>query len=252
MSDTQSIRLSMLILGATLTTGCEVDASNNDLDTGVAGEREIHVAEAQSAARTTGGAPLPTSCQDILDLDPTAADGEYTLYVAGARGRPWTARCDDMAGTPTEYLPLVHVGGRANTSFYPCDGWSYGTDVTTSFTHVRIDPATFEVDPSDLTYATSSGACSSFTALTALNWGFAGSCNGTPSGRANVDLSGTPFVVAPDAFRIDGWMAEGSAVYGAGSRVVRLVGGGACGYMLPTDAVEPGDADARVPLLYRP
>lgn len=161
---------------------------------------------------------------------------------------PWTVWCHDMSGTPTEYLSLTQTDYRKNASMWPCDGipmgWEYGAKVYTAFSRVRIDPDTLTVDPYDYTFSTSSGECHSYQVLTALGWGFAGACGGNPTGRADVDLTGTPFAIASNAFYIEGWMAHGSATYSDDGQVVKVRGGGACGYMLPTDA------DSTIQLVY--
>jgi hypothetical protein len=72
-------------------------------------------------------APLPATCADIA----LPTDGEYTLYVGGDKGKPWTAYCADMATTPVEYLPLAMVLGDHNVSQYTAGGASPGTSVRT-------------------------------------------------------------------------------------------------------------------------
>lgn len=187
----------------------------------------------------------PASCQEVVDAALGDADGEFTLYVSGDPQKPWTAWCAGMPDQPTEYLTFAAQGIRDNAGYYPCHGYSAGTPVKTTFTRVAIDPATLIVDPHDFTFSQSTGLCNTFTVLTELPWGYAGSCGGRPDGRASIDLTGTPFVVRPDAFMVEGWLASGTANYAAGGRRISLNGGGSCGSMSPSDP-------AGIGLAYRP
>ncbi|WP_437775973.1 FG-GAP-like repeat-containing protein [Sorangium sp. So ce1097] len=187
-----------------------------------------------------------SSCAERRAADPEAADGDYKLYVGGDPQKPWTAYCHDMAGTPTTYLTLVNTTN-ANYSQYTAGGASPGTDVRTSFTKVRIDPATLQVDPNDLTFSTSTGSLNHGDAIiTSVPYGSAVDClaEGSSSGVGNVDLTGVPFVVAPDQFAVAGFMPSGNTTYGAGGRTVHLTGGGYCGWTTvrggsPIHAVPP-------------
>lgn len=175
----------------------------------------------------------PRDCQDIADADPSASDGRFTLYVDGDSSKPWTAMCVDMRDEPMEYLVLPHSGDGSNEAEYPCDGWASGSTVRTVVEAVAINPRTFKVDSHDLSFASSEGSCNTFAQLTELPWGYAGTCNGLANGLANIDLAGTPFVVAADQFAVEGWQASGEADYFDGGQRVELVGGGACGSMSP-------------------
>ena len=192
------------------------------------------------------GSLFPATCQEIRDAQPTAGDGDYTLYVENDASRPWSVYCHDMEGTPIAYLPLVEVGWPQNSSYYPCNGATYGTDVYTSFTRVRIDPVTFDVDGGDFTFSTSTGDCHTFDDLTEVAWGYAGTCNASADGRAYLDLTGTPFIFEPAAFDLEGYRPSGTATYSPDSTVVTLTGGGYCGSM------SSSDPDSTVNLTYSP
>jgi hypothetical protein len=192
----------------------------------------------------------PSTCAEAKLTAASPTDGNYTLYYNHDFTKPWTAYCYQMASaTPTEYLPFVNTAG-VNYGQYTAGGARPGTNVVTSYTKVRIDPATLLVDTSDQTFASSTGTISwsggSFT-----SWGYAnaGDCVavGSSSGVGNIDLRGTPFQVAttpvanncPNGsggfypafgiFCLNGYMAGGSATYSSGNQVVVLAGGGYCG-----------------------
>lgn len=188
----------------------------------------------------------PQDCQDLADADPSLSDGKFTLYVNGDRAKPWTAYCAGMPNEPQEYLVLKQVGGGSNEAEYPCDGWANGSTVQTVVEAVAINPRTFKVDTRDLSFSSSSGACNTFTHLTELPWGYAGTCNGSANGTANIDLTGTPFVVEENAFAVEGWQASGTAEYLSGGREISLQGGGACGSM------SPASSDGSILLKYKP
>ena len=188
----------------------------------------------------------PRDCQAIADADPGSVDGEFMLYAEGDGKKPWKAYCAGMPDQPQEYLLLSRAGGGSNEAQYPCDGGAWGSTVWTTVYAVSINPRTFKVDSRDLSFSSSGGECNTFTLLTELPWGYAGTCNGDTNGTANIDLAGTPFVVAADAFAVEGWNAGGSAVYQNGGRQVDLHGGGYCGSM------SPASADGTIPLKYMP
>jgi hypothetical protein len=170
------------------------------------------------------------TCQDIKAANPEATDGHATLYLGGDESRPWTAWCQDMAGTPSEYLTLVRTGSNTNFSQYTAGSYSPGTTVRTTYTRLRIDPLTLRVNTADQTFSSSSGSLThSPTQVTSMPYGVAMSCNGGLA-PANIDLRGTPFAVAASAFAIGGWDAKGSTVSSESNQVLSLSGGGYCGW----------------------
>lgn len=176
-------------------------------------------------------APLPATCADIAAADPTAADGEYMLYVGGDARQAWLAYCADLATTPVEYLPLVAVLGDHNFSQYTAGGASPGTSVRTSYLRLRIDPATLAVDIGDQRFAVSTGGLthSGSTPVSSMPFGVAMSCDARADGLANIDLRGTGFVLATTFARF-GAGAGGGATIDPTGEVASLTGGGNCGW----------------------
>lgn len=178
------------------------------------------------------------SCAQIRALNPTAGDGNYTIVA----GRAFTVYCNDMAGTPKEYLSLVNTAPTANFSQYTAGGAAPGADVRTSYTKVRLDPATLQVDTNDQTFATSTGFLVHplFTPVNSMPYGSAMDCQGfgSSTGIGNVDLSGTPFTVA-STFSIDGFFPGGTVVTSSAGQVVDLTGGGFCGWASLTGSFNP-------------
>ncbi len=205
---------------------------------------------------TEGPAATPATCQEVLDDQPGAQDGEYTLYVGGDVGMPWTAHCAEMSQVPREYLPLP-TGGAANYAQYTAGGASQGQDVRTSYTRVRIDPVTLEVDPNDLTFSQSTGQLQhDQDQVTTMPYGLAMSCDGGASGEARIDLSQTPFVVEVD-FCQAGWQPEGGASSLMDGRIVEISGGGFCGWVGPANPCPGGSpynglVGTTLPLAYTP
>ena len=163
---------------------------------------------------------LPECCQDIRDADSTAADGVYTIYPNG-NTQAFDVYCNDMAGTPSEYLELQNIDGPYNYAQYTTGGASPGTSVKTSYQMIRLDPATLMVDISDQTFATTTGFLyhSSLTRpdpypVNSMWYGVAFNCIacGSQNGVANIDLSGTPFAVI-DTFTTCGWCEAGTSIF---------------------------------------
>ena len=199
----------------------------------------------------------PASCADIKASVSNAWDSHYTLFVDRDAAKPWTAYCADMSGTPAEYLTLTNVGGSANFSSYPKGPTQSGTDVTTHYTRVRIDPVTLDVDISDQTYSTSTGQHNhGSTQVTSMPFGVAMSCDGSPSGAANIDLTGTPVAVAANEFQNGGTGSSGgTSTYSSGDQIVDIAGGGFCGWRVSSPGLfNPFNAkgDFQLALVYGP
>lgn len=185
------------------------------------------------------------SCKDIHTTFPFAPDGVYPVLTGDKT--LLTVFCHDMAGEPRDYLELARTSEDANFSQYTADGASPGTDVRTSFTKLRIDPATLTVDIGDLTFATSTGRLQhssktrgpSSPFVTSMPYGVAMSCTARPDGVANINLQGTPFVVE-DTFGIRGSNGSGSANVSQDKQTVDLNGGGYCGWISPTPTIDLG------------
>ena len=198
----------------------------------------------------------PESCQDIRDADDAAADGDFLIFPAGSNGQGFSVFCNDMAGAPSEYLTLINTGGNFNYSQYTAGGASPSTtNVRTSYTKVRLDPATLTVNIGDQTFSSSTGFLfhspttrGNVFPVSSMPYGVAIDCRGsfTSTGQANIDLTGTPFQV-DDSFRVSGFNAAGSVngVPGTGpalGQVVNLTGGGFCG---GTHPLPPGNQAPR-------
>jgi hypothetical protein len=165
--------------------------------------------DAHGADGSTGGdgstsdAPAtgyPTNC---AQAGAGSGNQNVTLYVGGDPNKPWTAHCSGG----NAYLPLA--SSSANFSSYPGGGCAQKANgpstVTTTWTMLRIDPATLIVDTSDYAGSTShgdthevSGNGTINTDYTAMPYASGRSCvDQAPSAAtASIDLSGTPFAVA--------------------------------------------------------
>ncbi|WP_375768510.1 GON domain-containing protein [Archangium gephyra] len=195
----------------------------------------------------------PASCQDIKTTHPSAADGEYVLYVNGDASKPWTAWCRNMASTPAEFLSLPSTGPSLNFSQYTA-GYNNGggTDVRTLFTKVRVDPTTLRVSTGDQTFSTSSGLLWHGDAVTSMSYAAAMNCDFNRPGLGNVDLRGTPFAAAPGEFVAVGYYGSGGATYSSDNQVVDLWNYGECGWMSVQGADHPFNGrGAQLQLQYR-
>src|ERR1019366_25572 len=99
----------------------------------------------------------PQTCAEIRAAHPSAADGVYTIYPASTSGQGFSVYCAGMATAPAEYLRLVNTGGGFNYSNMHGGGSIAPGDLTTSWTELRLDPATLVVNTGDYTFSTSSG-----------------------------------------------------------------------------------------------
>jgi GON domain len=209
-----------------------------------------------SAAGTAGAtAREATSCAAIRAADPTAGDGDYTVRVAGASIPVY---CHDMgSGSPLDYIELARTGGAYNFSQYTAGGASPGTSVVTHYTKLRIDlhpssfqPLTFRVNIADETFSSSTGQlchssrqpCSGATLVKAMPYAVAFDCvrPGSSSGLANLDLTGTVFE-AVNTWTVQAFEGAGSTAYTP--QVVKLTGGGFCGWNAPAATYNPHDTN---------
>jgi hypothetical protein len=175
---------------------------------------------------------VPTTCNEIAVRVPGFTGGPRTLYFAGDTNQPWTASCEGSSTMWKEYLSL----SAANYSQYTADG--SGTNVRTTFTRVRILPATAKIDIADQTHATSVGSLMhGGTQVTSMPFAVAMDCAGNNSntGIARIDLTATPFVIS-DPFQLRGSQPDGDVVSTNNGRQVSLTGGGNCGWNAPSPA----------------
>lgn len=183
-------------------------------------------------------AGAPASCQQIKSANPAATDGEYTLYVNGDQALAWQAYCHNMAGAPAEYLALQQTSAGSNFSQYA--GSIGQSTVQTFYRKVRIDPVTLRVNTADQTFASSSGQLwHGGESVTSMPFGVAMSCDGQASGRANLNLRGTPFLVSGNPFGVGGYIGSGNTTFSAGNQQVDLTGGGFCGWNALAGAFNP-------------
>lgn len=138
-------------------------------------------------AQAPTSVPFPASCLDAGN-GAVVADGTYTLYVGGDDKKPWQAYCHGG----NEYLS---VNDYTNYGQYSAGGYAVGTDVTTWYSKLRIDPQTLTLDISDQTFAHSDGMLDNGSDhITSMPLGVAMSCAGSLTyGTAGMDLLGTPF-----------------------------------------------------------
>ncbi|MFT3771831.1 MAG: fibrinogen-like YCDxxxxGGGW domain-containing protein [Minicystis sp.] len=163
----------------------------------------------------------PTSCAAVKAANPAAADGLYTILVAG---NPVSLHCAGMASAPAEYLPLASTGAGQNFS-------RYAPGQITTYTKVRFHPDTLTVDIADATFSTTVGT--DVQNFPSVKYATAQDCISPESsaGTANIDLTGTPFALAPNQFSTQGYLAAGSVTNGVRgpNKSANLTGGGYCG-----------------------
>ena len=179
---------------------------------------------------------LPTRCLDIATAHPGAPDGTYWIFP---NNQAFQVYCKGMGtSTPAEYLTLVNTGSGINFSQYTAGGASPGSNVVTTYTKVWLDPATLLVNTGDQTFSSSTGSLvhsnDPNAQVTSMPYATAMSCDGSASGIANVDITGTPFKVT-DPFQLGGFGPSGTTTFSSGNQVVNLTGGGFCGW----NAYEP-------------
>jgi hypothetical protein len=182
---------------------------------------------------------FPQSCRELATSDPAAKDGEHTLYLSNDEQHPWAAYCVDMGRTAKDYLTLPNSNG-GTWSMYRAGGAAPGTDVETRFDKVRIDPITLKLDISDQTFAVSTGSLTDVSGaqVTSMPLGVAMSCGGG-SANANVDVGGTPFVLA-NTFSLAGDLGNtGYAGLWPSGQVIEMWADGNCGWIAPDRAASP-------------
>ncbi|EPX55370.1 hypothetical protein D187_009365 [Cystobacter fuscus DSM 2262] len=180
-----------------------------------------------------------TSCAEVRAQYPDAGDGTYSLTLGGQRVALY---CHDMAGTPREYLTLPKTGSTTNYAHYAESLNTSANGLKSWYTKARFDPATLALDLGDTTFSTSEGwVLYGNTYIYSQGLGNAADCvaPNSQTGRANIDLTGTPFDIVPNQFQLNGYLPAGSATP-SGSQIVNLTAGGYCGAI--------GTADGRLRL----
>lgn len=199
---------------------------------------------------------VAATCADLAgfgdSIPGTGAD--VTLFWNGDSSKPWTAFCSGGGSGGLEYLELgatsnfgqYSAGG--HTSGQADGGGGVGSNVTTTFTKVRIVPATAVLDIADLSYATSVGKLyhpntGANIKVTSMPFGVAMDCNGNNPiiGVANIDVSNTQFTIDVTQFVVSGAAGAGGGTTPATStsKQIAITGGGNCGWNAPNGA--PGN-----------
>ncbi|WP_375768937.1 GON domain-containing protein [Archangium gephyra] len=160
---------------------------------------------------------------------------DYTLYLNSDLTKPFTAYCHSSGNT---YLSLSTAAGSNFSQYLEVEG----TSVTTTWSKVRLDPVAMKLDINDTRFATSTGGIPSWNKYYAA-FGEAGDCVApySSTGKSNVDLRGTPFVVTA-AWATTGYDAVGGYTRSFNDQVVNATGGGHCGVTAVT-----GDMVVRYP-----
>lgn len=192
--------------------------------------------------------PRPGSCAMLKQQQPAAEDGPHTIYLHGQTAV--TLFCNNMDETPTDYLTLPATAGGNNFSLisYPEGA------IITQYEKVRLNPSTLHIDPTDRTFAALAEALAGYSAISAdqleaypttlSDFAVATGCNrnqeNAPLGRANIDLTGTPFVIDPAiAFTsFGGEVQEVSSVRSEDGKMVNLAVNGRCGIIMPQGPIQ--------------
>jgi hypothetical protein len=178
------------------------------------------------------------SCAELAQYVPNVGNAEYTLYLGGDPTKPWTAYCAATADGLLEYLSVTG----SNFSQYTAGGASTGSNVTTTFTKVRILPTQMMIDISDRTFATSQGTLNhsgSGTMVTSMPYAVAMDCKADDSatGAASIDLTATHFAITgAAAFQGGGSAYGGATAMSSNNQKATLTGGGYCGWNAPVNA----------------
>ncbi len=192
--------------------------------------------------------PRPNSCAMLKEQQPREEDGPQTIYLQGKTAV--TLYCHNMSTTPQEFLTLPATANGAN---YSVISYPEGA-IITQYEKVRLNPSSLIIDPTDMTFATLSESLAGYTALTGeqldtypvttADFAVATGCNrnepDAPLGRANIDLTGTPFVLSPDIMftSFGGEVQETLSEVSGDGKVVNLAVNGRCGIIQPATPLQ--------------
>lgn len=224
--------------------GASTDARAHDGSAGSDGSGSavgacVH-ASCPAACEDTPSGPecyVPESCAEAQSHG-QPANADTTLYANGSASSPWTAYCNGS----NEYLT---VSAASNFGQYAAGGASAGTTRTTNYARIRVYPFTLLVDINDETFAKSTGGplthSSSDQTVTSMPFAVAMDCvdNNSHTGQAEIDLTGTPFVVT-SAWVDKGNNGSGAATSMSNGAIVMITGGGFCGWDQPSGYVPTG------------
>lgn len=214
-----------------------------------------------------GDNDLPKSCADIATDFPGKTDGDYIVWPDFYTGIE--VYCHDMAGSPGTFLTLPRNSENYNYATYFGDhldasaasicqlaGTVTGVTAITSYRRLKMVDGTFEIDPTDTTFATvvQQGANGvdpvdeSFNPVPETqSFGTAGACfapcdilGPIDTGKANIDLAGTSLQAIGSGFSakdLPGTVSVPGVATGSLSlnfnNGTDITGGGFCGEMSP-------------------
>ena len=203
------------------------------------------------ATITPSPVPLPSSCAMLKQQQPSAEDGPHTIYLHGQTAV--TLYCYDMAanqGNPTDYLTLPATASGNN---YSLISYPEGA-IITQYEKVRLNPSTLQIDPTDKTFATPAESLAGYIPIfgdqladypaVASDFAVATGCNrnqaDAPLGRANMDFTGTPFVLDPTITfnSYGGDVQEASNIVSEDGKSVNLAVNGRCGITHPNGPIQ--------------
>ncbi|MCB9590541.1 MAG: hypothetical protein H6718_34345 [Polyangiaceae bacterium] len=182
----------------------------------------------------------PGSCAALKALNPAAGDGEHQLFVGNDPQKPAQIFCNDMAGTPLEYLTLINP----NTFTNDYSNTPAPTQVVT-YTKIRVDLATLKVGIEDPTFA------SSDTASPVTPYATITSCHSNTGagvvGSGVADIRGTQFAF-DDTFTNFGFCSSGGGSFTDNFQRFEFTADGQCGSYGPSElANEIGDSCFNIP-----
>jgi len=207
-----------------------------------------------------------SSCLNIHQSDSTLIDRKYWIDITpDEAGDSFEVYCHNMAtGNPKEYLELVKVGSDVSS-----DGYYKKYDSLTNissqisnnlkfnyalnyfngdqfefqeYSKVRLELSPLAIVVSDQTFSTFSNKDMNDSSRHGnanhgkVDYGTAAACVGTGAkyGKANIDLTGTPFKAPPsiNTFTKHGWPGgSGTFVWSNNDQVINITGGDHCGHV---------------------
>ena len=188
--------------------------------------------------------PFPASCAMISEAIPGTPDGDYIVYIGGDETRPVQLYCHNMADRPTDFITLANINAGFN---YSTISYPEGALVT-HYQRLRIDPGSLIVDTTDRTFATTFGTLPGYSVLPAdmveryqviaTDFARAEGCNrgiSAPAGTANIDLTGTNFVLADGVTfsSMGGALDNPQFEISPNRQIVNLSVNGRCAHMAP-------------------
>lgn len=202
-------------------------------------------------------ASLPTNCADQQQIYSQSTDKDYTVFIDQDITKSYKLFCRNMSAgsTPLDYLNLGTQNNTMSVTDFTDSQQSLDTGAkldgkqTTTFTKVKIDPATLIVNPNDVTYTANTGYLvvngvrnDQAGPPPSLTLGSAGQCRPEDvalTATATIDLSYTPFIfnTAATSFISSGWdqRQKGGATASADKRSFTITSGhGFCSGTVPS------------------